>query len=1002
MVELSGRSNRSPNDGQSSTHAKPKPEDPKATSTLLSASQDGDMRLILQSLERGANINASDNDGYTPLIKCASTGNASALRVLIEHGANVNACTTEGVTPLMNAAAKCHGECVRILLTNHAEITVIDSDGWTALMFACQSGTRDCVRSLAAASTENSIDLGTGSGITALMICSTKNRPDLISILYENGANVNAVDLDGWSALHFAAKAGSKQCISILIKYGAIIELSALDSRRALMVAAAAGKLACIQELLDHGAFIDAGDNTNWTALIFACSKGQLACVKELVERGASITATDDDTWTPLHYAAASGNSECVKYLLEKGADVDPRDIRQLTPLMVATAKGNASCLPPLLEHGADVNAYDDEQWNSLHKAASRGHTACIKALLECSLSNTSYIDEAGTSALLQIPSSNLQNLLDIDAIDGQNWTALHKAAIDGNVEITKMLLDAGASIEAGDAEGWTAAMKAASRDHAECLKVLIDAGARVDATEEDGWTALMIAVVKSATDCVQLLLSVGADVSVAAYDGKTALSIAESNNFDRCARMIRNALNEREARSAQHRPGSADVVNEPVVPMPGAASTVNSDSTYVPSTPSAIPMVVPQIDTVVPPSTVLPPGFPTSQDQTSSMTSNLVSKKESLMMVSPSELKFGEQLSSRPISTARNAKYKGRDVVVTSFDLPALNSEELPATWRAKIEAQADVLATSAHPNLVSFLGLIPQPPGIITEKMTRGCLKDLIQRAKTDPITTASDFHWHRRLEILIGAAEGITFLQSRTPPILHRGLKSSVIFIDNDGEVKISNTNLAATMEEAVIALGRTDIDIDTLKSPHWLPQEVIQTGEWLSSSDVYSFGVIMWEMLTWETPWNHLKNPFMIIPSILKGDRLPVPVLRDQDLPGPPPGSNETYDRYITLMERCMHYDPAQRPTFAEVSKELSEMAVIEGGEIRIERKCGGENDGGLVSACVVCTKHPCNTALVHVEDRIIHLCCCEECAEKLQRAGHLCPICRRDFISMKVY
>jgi hypothetical protein len=73
------------------------------------------------------------------------------------------------------------------------------------------------------------------------------------------------------------------------------------------------------------------------------------------------------------------------------------------------------------------------------------------------------------------------------------------------------------------------------------------------------------------------------------------------------------------------------------------------------------------------------------------------------------------------------------------------------------------------------------------------------------------------------------------------------------------KYVDLGLSKVMEEvtAETHAGSTASNMNA----RWIASEVLETGKWKASSDVYSFGVVMWEILTWELPWNHI-NQFMV--------------------------------------------------------------------------------------------------------------------------------------------
>ena len=147
-----------------------------------------------------------------------------------------------------------------------------------------------------------------------------------VRTLLQGGADVNAAQADGMTALHWAAENGDNELIDMLVYAGANL-----------------------------GAVTRLGD---YTPLHLASKGGRAAAVETLLEAGADPSAlTTTGGAAPLHFAAASGSAESVMALLEGGADVDPREtVWGQTPLMFASSAGRLTAVRALLGHGADVS----------------------------------------------------------------------------------------------------------------------------------------------------------------------------------------------------------------------------------------------------------------------------------------------------------------------------------------------------------------------------------------------------------------------------------------------------------------------------------------------------------------------------------------------------------------------------------------------------------------------------------------------------------------------
>jgi hypothetical protein len=96
---------------------------------LMTAALLGHTEIVQLFLEKGADVNAKDNDGWTALMIAAEKGHSEIVQLLLEKGADVNAKDNDGVTALMFAAANGHTEIVQLLLEKGADVNAETNDG---------------------------------------------------------------------------------------------------------------------------------------------------------------------------------------------------------------------------------------------------------------------------------------------------------------------------------------------------------------------------------------------------------------------------------------------------------------------------------------------------------------------------------------------------------------------------------------------------------------------------------------------------------------------------------------------------------------------------------------------------------------------------------------------------------------------------------------------------------------------------------------------------------
>ncbi|PRW61504.1 Serine threonine- kinase CTR1 [Chlorella sorokiniana] len=112
----------------------------------------------------------------------------------------------------------------------------------------------------------------------------------------------------------------------------------------------------------------------------------------------------------------------------------------------------------------------------------------------------------------------------------------------------------------------------------------------------------------------------------------------------------------------------------------------------------------------------------------------------------------------------------------------------ELSSPLMQRVEAEAALLASFRHPHVVAFYAICRVPPCIITEYCSRGSLAQLMADARQDA-SLAAELTWSRRLTVALQTALGMLYLHSRSPPLVHRDLKSPNLLLDEGFTVKVT---------------------------------------------------------------------------------------------------------------------------------------------------------------------------------------------------------------------
>jgi len=336
-------------------------------SSIHMAARVGVLARVKALLGQGADVNAQDDEGTTPLHYAVQEGHKELTEFLIAKGADINAKNNNGQTPLDIASSWNRRDVVELLLAKGATISSIH--------IAVQIGDLAMVKAFLEEGTD--VNAKDGSGYTPFHYAIWYSKTDIARLLIEKGADIHAKDQSGYTPLHWAVLMGNKELTELILAKGAdvnargkagetpldfamffgkaigqlLVEKGAEAS--SLQSAAFTGDLAKVRTFLDKGVNVDEKKFTGVTALHAAASGGRKEVAEFLIVKGADINASARNGETPLHWAARAGSGEVVELLISKGADVNAKDKRDRTPLDIAVDQGHTEIVELLHKHGA-------------------------------------------------------------------------------------------------------------------------------------------------------------------------------------------------------------------------------------------------------------------------------------------------------------------------------------------------------------------------------------------------------------------------------------------------------------------------------------------------------------------------------------------------------------------------------------------------------------------------------------------------------------------------
>jgi len=469
-----------------------------AESTLADLIKNGHRAAALELIDRGADVNAAQPDGATPLHWAVYKIDVPLVEKLLDKGADADVTNRYGSSPLSEAVKVANVELVRTLLEAGADPESPNLDGETALMLAARTGSVEIAKLLV----ERGADVNAREawrGQTGLMWAAESRYPELVQYLVEQGADTQARAVandwgsqitsepraqyrptGGLTPLLYAARSGCIACIQSILAGGADIDRPTPDGVTALMLALDNFEFDAAAVLLDAGANPNYADWWGRTALYIAVDMNTyiprtvlgglggpdtvpgatlssqhsgLDIARRLlaagvdanpqlnmhrVGRGGNSERFTDDILTvgatPLLRAAITHDHEAMRLLLEHGARADVPNAMGVTPLMAAASIGVR-----------DINFGSNRSPRFDSDAAIEDHVIeSLEILLAAGADiNAHVVDSYSRTARI----ARLSQMT-----DREGQTALYAAAAQGWPRVVEFMLEHGASADVVDA----------------------------------------------------------------------------------------------------------------------------------------------------------------------------------------------------------------------------------------------------------------------------------------------------------------------------------------------------------------------------------------------------------------------------------------------------------------------------------------------------------------------------------------------------------------------
>jgi uncharacterized protein len=315
-----------------------------------------------------------------------------------------------------------------------------------------------------------------------------------VRALVQKKADVNAPQIDGATALHWAVYNDDLETADVLIQAGARVNVQNRDGATPLAMASLYGNAAMIDRLLKAGADAKEKGLNGVTTVMLAARNGNPAAIRRLLEAGVDVNARETMRGTTaLMWAAEQRHPEAVRALIEGGADIRAKSALAGLPRNYMASRVNTADVESAAQRYAEAAKNGRTYQQQLEFEQAQGKAFAGRRLTQQAAGQQQADAPAAAPAAADANDTETAVAGLVGAGSG-GLTPLIFAAREGDIESSRILLDAGADINQTTEYGWTPLLTATNNRNYKLGAFLVSRGADVNIANKGNWTPLYLA----------------------------------------------------------------------------------------------------------------------------------------------------------------------------------------------------------------------------------------------------------------------------------------------------------------------------------------------------------------------------------------------------------------------------------------------------------------------------------------------------------------------------